>query len=87
MANAQTYGERPVCQIGRKGATWKLFVAAGWQSNIKFSKYIEITQGRDMQRTKCLITVGGVRFPRHGNASTQSPSRVISSKNKTKSGW
>jgi len=51
MANAQTYGERPVCQIGRKGATWKLFVAAGWQSNIKFSKYIEITQVRDMQRS------------------------------------
>ena len=36
---------------------------------------IAITQVRYMQRTNSLTHVGGVRFPRHGNAGTQSPEK------------
>ena len=51
------------------------------------SKYIEITQVRDMQRTKSLINVGGARFPRPGNAAHNHRVAPKAGKKESKSHW
>jgi len=50
-------------------------------------KYILMTQVHDMQCTKRLMNVGGVRFPRHGDADTQSLGHASSSNKEGQSDW